>query len=287
MERKIGETFRFEGKTLQVKEIKEHTCEGCFFKDKCVRAIVNKEAGECFDRVDKKNVIFVEAPELASQEETKLNLCEVLKYCPQGETFWSPMLNDVKFSDIDDECQMIIVETVEGHFTWEINHDGTISIDGVTSPEIMLYPSKEQRDWTTVKYEKKELPKSWEEFCETHEVQKGEAYIKDISTIYIAEYTGDTRDMNADKNILPSEEEAEAHLALMQLHQLRDAWREGWVPDWTKDNQTKYAICSLNGEFSIRTRYSNRHFLAFQNEERADEFLACFIDLIRKAGDLI
>ena len=43
---------------------------------------------------------------------------------------------------------MIIVETIEGHFTWEINADGTISIDEVTSPEVMLYPSKEMRDWS-------------------------------------------------------------------------------------------------------------------------------------------
>ena len=43
---------------------------------------------------------------------------------------------------------MIIVETIEGHFTWEINADGTISIDEVTSPEVMLYPSREQREWS-------------------------------------------------------------------------------------------------------------------------------------------
>ena len=43
---------------------------------------------------------------------------------------------------------MIIVETIEGYFTWEINADGTISIDEVTSPEVMLYPSKEMRDWS-------------------------------------------------------------------------------------------------------------------------------------------
>ena len=43
---------------------------------------------------------------------------------------------------------MIIVETIEGHFTWEINADGTISIDEATSQEVMLYPSKEMRDWS-------------------------------------------------------------------------------------------------------------------------------------------
>lgn len=288
MERKIGETFRFEGKTLQVKEIKEHTCEGCFFKDKCLRAIVNKEAGECFDRVDKKNVIFVEAPELASQEETKLNLCEVLKYCPQGETFWSPILNDVKFSDIDEECQMIVVETVEGHFTWEINADGTISIDNVTSPEVMLFPSKKQRDWTTVKYEpKKELPKTWEEFCEQNPITNLEYFIDESSEVRKAKIEGGIRHKEYDGNVLPTKQAAEAHLALMQLHQLRDCWREGWVPDWNDGDQNKYVIVPNEGEFMIYEYHTISRFLAFQDEKRADEFNDCFIDLIRKAGDFI
>lgn len=292
MERKIGETFEFEGKTLRVTEIKEHTCEGCFFKGKCVRAIVNKEAGECFDRVDKKNVIFFpieareETEQPAPEDEQKLNLCEKLKYCPEGTQFWSPMLGNVKFICLGKTT--IPVEDKNGH-SWDINPDSTMTIDGITSAEPMLFPSREQRDWSKVHFETpiEKLPKSWAEFCNTHEVQKGEAYIKDISTIYIAEYTGDTRDMYADKNILPSEEEAEAHLALMQLHQLRDCWREGWVPDWNDGDQDKYVITSNGGEFRIYEYHTISRFLAFQDEKRADEFKDCFIDLIRKAGDLM
>lgn len=37
----------------------------------------------------------------------------------------------------------------------EINADGTITIDDITSEVIMLYPSREQWDWTKVKYEPK------------------------------------------------------------------------------------------------------------------------------------
>ena len=144
MERKIGDTFEFEGKKLQVKESASNGCDGCFFYMKC-SSITMGLSGECEvdARDDGKDVIFVEI-----QEQPQLNLCEILKDCPQGETFWSPMLDGVKFSCIDEERQMIIVETIEGHFTWEINHDGTISIDEVTSPEAMLYPSREQRDWS-------------------------------------------------------------------------------------------------------------------------------------------
>ena len=151
MERKIGDTFEFEGKKLQVKESASNGCDGCFFYMKC-SSITMGLSGECEvdARDDGKDVIFVEIQEQqhVQAEQPQLNLCEILKHCPQGETFWSPMLDGVKFSCIDEERQMIIVETIEGHFTCKINADGTISIDEVTSPEVMLYPSKEMRDWS-------------------------------------------------------------------------------------------------------------------------------------------
>lgn len=300
MERKIGETFDFEGKTLQVKESERVCCDGCFFDGKCY-SLRLEVAGHCkaVNRVDNKEVIFVEVQE-QQQEQTepqeqaeqqteqpqKLNLCEILKYCQQGETFWSPMLDGVKFLYIDEERQIITVETIKGHFIWEINADATISIDEVTSPEIMLYPSREQRDWTQVKYEKK-LPKTWKKFCENYPRKKDEAYFGFGSQICIFSQDYEYRSEDADKNILPSKQAAEAHLALMQLHQLRDAWREGWVPDWNDGGQNKYVIAYDKGEFEIWQYHTVSRFLAFQDEQRADEFKDCFIDLIRKAGDLI
>ena len=98
---------------------------------------------------------------------------------------------------------------------------------------------------------------------------------------------GGTRGEMRDRNVLPSKQAAEAHLALMQLHQLRDAWREGWVPDWNDGGQNKYVIAYDKGEFEIWQYHTVSRFLAFQDEKRADEFKDCFIDLIRKAGDLI
>ena len=161
MERKIGETFEYEGKTFRVKENENYGCHSCFFYKRCTLSVI-KMAGQCDPdcREDNKDVVFVEIQEQphVQAEQPQLNLCEILKHCPQGETFWSPMLDGVKFSCIDEERQMIIVETIEGHFTWEINADGTISIDEVTSPEIMLYPTREQRDWSkfTAPWYKKE-----------------------------------------------------------------------------------------------------------------------------------
>lgn len=152
MERKIGETFEFEGHKLKVVDKDSYGCDGCFFLNReC--SLIKDVIGFCSDeyRTDKKRVIFVEAKDEQPQE---LNLCEILKNCPNGELFWSPLLGDVKLYDIDEEAKTIDV-TTKGLATWEINADGTITIDDITSEVIMLYPSREQRDWTKVKYEKK------------------------------------------------------------------------------------------------------------------------------------
>ena len=157
MERKIGDTFEFEGKKLKVKESASNGCDGCFFYMKC-SSITMGLSGECEvdARDDGKDVIFVEVQEQPQQAEQpkKLNLCEILKYCPQGETFWSPLLGDVKLHDINQKRNFIVISLESGE-TWDINADGTITFGDVTSTEIMLYPSRKQRDWAKVKYEPK------------------------------------------------------------------------------------------------------------------------------------
>ena len=162
MERKIGETFVYEGKKLQVKESERISCYGCFFDEQCL-PLRKEVAGECeFEyRTDNKEVIFVEAteqPQEQAEQQTEqpqnINLCEILKYCPEGEPLWSPMLGDVKFYGTNQSRKFVNV-ILENRETWDINADGTITIGTTTSPEIMLYPSLEQRDWTKVKYEKK------------------------------------------------------------------------------------------------------------------------------------
>lgn len=303
-ERNVGETFEFEGKKLKVVETKGSICNNCYFECRdCDCENIRKVLGACVrgTRSDNKPVIFVEVTDEQPQEQAeqqpeeqaeqqeepqKLNLCEILKYCPAGELFWSPMLGDVKFYGIDHTIKRVCVTAVN-NVTWGINADGTLTVDDITSEDVMLYPSREQRDWTKVKYEpKKELPRTWEEFCKNYPREKGESHIDLYSEICTSSYAGYSREIDRDRNILPSKQAAEAHLALIQLHQLRDAWREGWVPDWKDDEQDKYSIIKSKGEYEIIQAYISR-FLAFQDEKRADEFKDCFIDLIRKAGDLI
>ena len=167
MERKIGEVFESRGKKLKVTEHRSD-CAGCFF-DGQFKSCLKEETGECgeYIRSDHKSVIFVEVKDEQQQEQAeqpqteqppqKLNLCEILKDCPMYEPFWSPMLGDVKFHHIDHEAKRILI-TLKTGTQWNINPDATITFANVTSPEIMLYPSKEQRDWSkfTAPWYKKE-----------------------------------------------------------------------------------------------------------------------------------
>ena len=86
-----------------------------------------------------------------------IDLTKILKNCPDGEQFWSPMLGYVKLYNINQERKIVSV-ILETDATWDINANGTISIGNVTSPDIMLYPSKDQRDWSkfTAPWYKKE-----------------------------------------------------------------------------------------------------------------------------------
>ena len=129
------------------------------------------------------------------------------------------------------------------------------------------------------------LPKTWEEFCEMHPVEEdGEEYYIDVDSNTSYVYKG-VRNPEFYKNVLPSKEAAEAHLAYMQLHQLRDCYRQGWVPDWSSSKQ--WCIMFDTDTFIVQTGIYYNRFLSFQSKEIAEKFLKNFKDLIETAGDLI
>ena len=130
------------------------------------------------------------------------------------------------------------------------------------------------------------LPNTWEEFCEMYPIEedKKEWFIDADSTPRY-EYKG-KRYINECKNILPSKQAAEQHLAYMQLHQLRDCYRQGWVPDWSDDNQIKWCIYFDFNMLEVKSIYSSQ-FLSFQSQDIAQKFLNNFLELIKLAGDLV
>jgi len=138
----------------------------------------------------------------------------------------------------------------------------------------------------TFKEKERELPKSWEEFCEMNPIKDGECYIGISSNIVEIDEPLDKRQPEEDCNILPDYATAEAVLALCQLIQLRNCYNGDWVPDWNK-NETKVVI-DFCRDGDLRTFYAQGEvsLLAFKDKETAEEFLRYFRDLIEKLKPL-
>lgn len=127
---------------------------------------------------------------------------------------------------------------------------------------------------------KVELPKTWEEFCDNYRISDSEAYFDSCCTI--CSTTATYRNSLNDKNICPSKKSAEAHLAMIQLEQLRDYYNnnsDAW--GWS------YSIIKRSGIPELVRGCDHDTFLRFKNIAIATQFLECFKDLIEKAGDLI
>lgn len=139
-------------------------------------------------------------------------------------------------------------------------------------------------DCKLVPESKSRLPKTWEEFCETHPVKNGEAYISADSSILMGD---GIRFVNAGRNYLPNKEIAEAFLALMQLIQLRDLYNGDWKPDWKNEHEKKYVILVCRDKVeTYRTETANK-VLAFKTEKLRDQFFNNFRYLIEIAKPLI
>lgn len=129
------------------------------------------------------------------------------------------------------------------------------------------------------------LPNTWEEFCKMYPVKDNEWYISGNSNI--ARMPQGKRYALHCCNILPSLQATKQHLALMQLHQLRDCYRQGWLPNWNDSYQTKWAIYRVKNEWKIEPIIFSSRFLSFQSKEIAEKFLNNFKGFIETAGDLI
>jgi hypothetical protein len=147
---------------------------------------------------------------------------------------------------------------------------------------------KENSTFECIKFKpiKPQLPKTWEEFCETHPRKAGEASITLDSNINTLEIGNLIRNPKYDKYLLPSREYAEAMLALCQLIQLRDCYNGSWRPDWHLD-KNKYCIYYNDGKIVYTTSTSRQFVLAFETSNLREEFYKNFVGLINRAKLLL
>lgn len=80
-----------------------------------------------------------------------LNLVEILKDCPEGTKLYSPVFGEVEFECINDIIGPIVVTTNTGNAEC-FTADGKMYT--YYNGECLLFPSKEQRDWSKFKSSK-------------------------------------------------------------------------------------------------------------------------------------
>lgn len=123
------------------------------------------------------------------------------------------------------------------------------------------------------------LPKTWEEYCAKHG-DVGDKIKASLNTTY----------MTINKYTFSDYNQAQAHIAMIKLHLLRDEYRQGWKPDWG-DNSKKYGIkwnmIAGKTRLVIAQHTYDSDSLSFSTYELAEEFLTNFRELIEAAGDLI
>lgn len=74
-----------------------------------------------------------------------MNIAEILKDCSKGTKLYSPIFGDVYLDKIRPHLAIVIITDKEqGDFKEEFLYDGRYKMNG----ECMLFPSKENRDWS-------------------------------------------------------------------------------------------------------------------------------------------
>ena len=107
-----------------------------------------------------------------------------------------------------------------------------------------------------------------------------------IESCSVVRESGAESAYDENKNTFPSKEEAEAALALSQLLQWRNKYRNGWIPDF-KSPETKYAIKPYKDRIDVLHVYSIHYVLTFKTYDKAYNFLEKHKKLIEQAKPLL
>ena len=91
-----------------------------------------------------------------------LDLTKILKDVPKGSKLWSPICGNCELFDVNTAYNVfpIVCIGVDDGLEWHFKADGSFTEN--TGVECLLFPSKENRDWSTFKVPKK--PKEFKSF---------------------------------------------------------------------------------------------------------------------------
>jgi hypothetical protein len=130
---------------------------------------------------------------------------------------------------------------------------------------------KEKSTFENIVFKKKsELPTEWSEKYNDGYTQTFGLYYTEIGAEFRYKTLGQAR----------------ASVALAKLSQLRDVYRQGWKPDWNKED-TKWCVVDYKSKTYVEPTIHRDYFLSFQDIKTAELFLENFRRLIEEAKPLM
>jgi hypothetical protein len=154
-----------------------------------------------------------------------------------------------------------------------------IKLDIATAERWLQGDNQELKDLaiqTFPELSKKKLPKTWEE------LEKVCGWFDTGDSVVVKSDVCKTKPTN--KNIFATKEQAEASIALAQLSQLREVYRNGWKPEKGVDI---HVIAFYENKIATTVYLYGDIFLSVQSIEVRDEFLENFRELIEQAKPLM
>lgn len=76
-----------------------------------------------------------------------MNIAEILRKCPNGTKLYSPVYGEVELTKVDYDKEYPITCITENGFYGFFTSDGMLYCD-YSDAECMLFPSRDQRDWS-------------------------------------------------------------------------------------------------------------------------------------------
>ena len=137
------------------------------------------------------------------------------------------------------------------------------------------------------------LPSTWEEWFESLEDDTEVFYTNALSEIH-SDVKSELLSIGSYENISLTRESTEAHLAMIQLENLKNAYNDSVGDNYEKtyfattEIECNYVIENLMGKLMVskKDKICNR-FLSFKTKELAEKFLENFRPLIETAKHLI
>lgn len=94
----------------------------------------------------------IKSNRIMEEQKKELNLVEILKDCPKGTKLWSPICGKCEFESINESAFPIRVTFTEGGILnfCDLTKEGMYFMN-VESSECVIFPSKDNLDWSTFK----------------------------------------------------------------------------------------------------------------------------------------